>query len=149
MQDVCISLSNFVLVNQLAGQKFWLLPGGRVCEGELSSKALERELSEELASPCKVVRPVFLAESIFSLDSSNYHELCLYYLVELPSDSPLYIQTTFETEMDGGLYFKWHDLDDLASINFQPHFLRDKLTVLPEKLEHVMFNEFSVSKENV
>jgi hypothetical protein len=52
-------------------------------------------------------------------------------------------------EMDGGLYFKGHDLDDLASINFQPHFLRDKLRVLPERLEHIMFNKFSMSKENV
>jgi ADP-ribose pyrophosphatase YjhB (NUDIX family) len=164
MQDICISLENYVfnyrvgaiithqrklLVNQLAGQKFWFLPGGRVGEGEMSSTALERELSEELSSPCQVIRSLFLAESIFELDSSKFHELCLYYLVELPSDSPLYSKASFEMAMDGGLYFKWHDINDLASINFQPHFLRDKLMVLPERLEHVMFNEYSMSKENV
>jgi 8-oxo-dGTP pyrophosphatase MutT (NUDIX family) len=156
MQDICISLENYIfnyrvgaiithqgklLVNQLAGQEFWFLSGGRVSEGELSSKALERELSEELSSPCQVIRPVFLAESIFELDSKNFHELCLYYLVELPSDSPLYTKASFEMEIDGGLYFKWHDLNDLGGINFQPHFLRDKLVVLPERLEHIMSKE--------
>lgn len=62
MQDICISLENYVfnyrvgaiithqgklLVNQLAGQKFWFLPGGRVSEGELSSKALEHVMFNE------------------------------------------------------------------------------------------------------
>jgi 8-oxo-dGTP pyrophosphatase MutT (NUDIX family) len=158
VQDISISLSHYVfnyrvgaiithqaklLVNQLAGQSFWFLPGGRVSEGELSGGALERELREELASPCRVIRPVFLAESIFSLDGKKFHELCLYYLVELPSDSPLYSKDTFEMAMDGGLYFRWHDINDLVSINFQPHFLRGKLAILPERLEHVL------SKENV
>ena len=156
MQDISFSLSQHVfnyrvgaiityqgnlLVNQLAGQTFWFLPGGRVSEGEVSLVALERELQEELESSCRVIRLVFLAESVFRLDSRNFHELCLYYLVELPSESPLYSKNSFEMNMDGGLYFKWHDLEDLASINFQPHFLRDKLITLPERLEHVMFSE--------
>jgi ADP-ribose pyrophosphatase YjhB (NUDIX family) len=132
-----------LLVNQLAGQDFWFLPGGRVSEGELSSTALERELQEELASSCRVVRSVFLAESVFALDAKKFHEVCLYYLVELPENSPLYNQNSFEMAMDGGLYFRWHDVNDLASINFQPRFLRGKLGVLPERLEHVL------SKENV
>jgi 8-oxo-dGTP pyrophosphatase MutT (NUDIX family) len=158
MKDISFSLSQYIfnyrvgaiikreeklLVNQLAGQDFWFLPGGRVSEGELSPIALERELREELASPCTVIRPVFLAESVFALDAKKFHELCLYYLIELPENSPLYSQDTFEMAMDGGLYFKWHDVGDLASINFQPHFLRGKLGVLPERLEHVL------SKENV
>lgn len=156
MKDISVSLSQYVfnyrvgaiithqgklLVNQLAGQSFWFLPGGRVSEGEMSGVALERELREELASLCSVIRPVFLAESVFALDEKKFHELCLYYLVTLPDDSPLYNQSTFEMAMDGGLYFKWHDLNDLASINFQPHFLRGKLSVLPEGLEHVFFKE--------
>ena len=110
-------------------------------EGELSGVALERELQEELASSCSVIRPVFLAESVFGLESKKFHEICLYYLVELPSDSPLYSKDAFEMAMDGGLDFKWQNIDGLASINFQPHFLRDKLDVLPERLEHVMFKE--------
>jgi 8-oxo-dGTP pyrophosphatase MutT (NUDIX family) len=156
MSDISLSLSQYVfnyrvgaiithqgklLVNQLAGQHFWFLPGGRVSEGELSGVALERELQEELASSCQVIRPVFLAESVFSLESKKFHELCLYYLVELPSDSPLYSRPSFEMAMDGGLYFKWHDISDLVSINFQPHFLRDKLSTPPESIEHVMFKE--------
>jgi ADP-ribose pyrophosphatase YjhB (NUDIX family) len=158
MNDISIVLSQYVfnyrvgaiithreklLVNQLAGQDFWFLPGGRVAEGELSEKALERELQEELNSSCQVIRLVFLAESVFSLDHKKFHELCLYYLVELSEDSPLYSKDTFEMAMDGGLYFKWHDVTDLASINFQPHFLRGKLSALPEGLEHI------VSKENL
>jgi 8-oxo-dGTP pyrophosphatase MutT (NUDIX family) len=158
VKDISVSLSQYLfnyrvgaiithqgrlLVNQLANQTFWFLPGGRVSEGEMSEVALERELQEELSSPCQVIRPVFLAESSFMLDAKKFHEVCLYYLVELPSDSPLYSEHTFEMAIDGGLYFKWHDVNDLASINFQPHFLRDKLFTLPERLEHI------VSKENL
>jgi ADP-ribose pyrophosphatase YjhB (NUDIX family) len=153
MQDISLLLSQYVfnyrvgaiithrgrlLVNQLAGQDLWFLPGGRVHEGEMSTAAMEREVQEELASRCRVIRLVFLAESVFSEGSRKFHELCFYYLVELPSDSPFYRKSSFEMAVDGGLYFTWHDIDDLASINFQPHFLRDKLAVLPERLEHVM-----------
>jgi ADP-ribose pyrophosphatase YjhB (NUDIX family) len=156
MKDISVSLRQYVfnyrvgaiithqgklLVNQLAGQAFWFVPGGRVSEGEMSAVALTRELQEELASSCKMIRPVFLAESSFMLDEKKFHELCLYYLVELPEDSPLYSKDTFEMAVDGGLYFKWHDITDLSSINFQPHFLRDKLGTLPERLEHVNFKE--------
>ncbi len=132
-----------LLVNQLAGQNFWFLPGGRVSEGELSGVALERELQEELESSCQVIRLVFLTESVFAMDSEKFHEICLYYLVELPSNLLLYTKDTFEMAMDGGLYFRWHDVNDLTSISFQPHFLRGKLAVLPEGLEHV------ISKENL
>jgi 8-oxo-dGTP pyrophosphatase MutT (NUDIX family) len=156
MKDICISLRQYafnyrvgaiithqgkLLVNQLAGYTFWFLPGGRVSEGEMSAIALEREVREESASPCQVIRPVFLAESSFMLDLKKFHELCLYYLGELPRSSPLYTKATFEMNMDGGIYFKWQDINDLASINFQPHFLRGKLAVLPDRLEHVMFKE--------
>lgn len=136
-----IRLQDKVLVNQLVGQDFWFLPGGRVQEGESSVTALERELREEIAAVCRVHRPVFLHENFFTHDSSRFHELCLYYDVELSSDSVTTDSvTTFEdiVPADRGIELRWVSTLQLAGINLQPPFLSSRLEALPSTLEHVV-----------
>ena len=69
---------------------FYYLPGGRVQMGETAEGAVVREMKEELGVTAKVVRPLWLNQAFFNEDVSkiNYHELCLYFLMDV-SDTDL------------------------------------------------------------
>lgn len=125
-----------VLVNQLVEQDFWFLPGGRVQEGESTMAAVEREIREELSAACTVKRPVFLHENFFLHQGRRFHEVCVYYDVELPLEGAVSLGG-FST-VDGGIHLKWVEVKQLASINLRPPFLASHLQTLPPTLEHIV-----------
>lgn len=61
------------------------LPGGRVELGETAEHAVVREVQEELCVTTKVIRPLWLNQAFFTedVDKLNYHELCLYFLMDI------------------------------------------------------------------
>ncbi|ADI14522.1 NUDIX hydrolase [Truepera radiovictrix] len=124
-----------VLVNRLRDQDFWFLPGGRVQEGEATREALLRELREELGAECRAHRPVFFHENFFRHDGKRFHEVCVYYDVELPPDAATLSDVS---AADGGIDLEWLELTQLSSINLQPPFLPSRLQTLPLGLEHVV-----------
>ncbi len=70
----------------------WYLPGGRVKLHEPLENALRREVAEELALPARIVRPLWLVENFYTMDTKEgkdipFHELGLYFLVELSTDA--------------------------------------------------------------
>ena len=58
---------------------------------ETADQAITREIQEELKIDCKIIRPLWLSQSFFNedVDKIDYHELCIYYLIEL-LDKELY-----------------------------------------------------------
>lgn len=129
-----------VLLHRADYENFWSLPGGRAEILETSSATIMREMQEELGVGVSVCRLLWVAESFFTFDSWRFHELGLYYLVDLPADSP-YLD---KSEVYGGLetdvaplIFKWFPLDDLPNVKLVPTFLRSALRRLPVAVEHV------------
>ena len=62
----------------------WYLPGGRVKLHEPLEDALLREVAEELALPARIVRPLWLVENFYTMDTKEgkdipFHELGLYF----------------------------------------------------------------------
>ena len=69
---------------------FFYLPGGRVEMGETAEHAVIRELWEELGITAEIVRPLWLNQAFFNedVDHLDYHELCIYFLMDI-SKTPL------------------------------------------------------------
>ncbi len=113
----------------------YYLPGGRVRLRETTEQAVLRELREELDISARVVRPLWLCESFFSLDVP-VHEIALYFLVEPDWDAlPSLTEDFTLTDTDGDEHlFHWLAGDEVAGAAIYPLALKESFPNLPESL---------------
>ena len=76
---------------------YFYLPGGRVRMGETAEDAVLREVQEELHITAKIERPVWLNQAFFTedVDHLRYHELCIYFLMDISETDLLERGTAF------------------------------------------------------
>lgn len=86
---------NWVLLHRAEEDDFWTPPGGRVELLEPSKDALKREMHEELGVEVCVERLIWIVETFFKDGGTLFHELGLYYLVELSKGCSLYRKREF------------------------------------------------------
>lgn len=113
---------------------YYYLPGGRVKLHEIAEEAIIREIQEELNIDCKIIRPLWLSQSFFNedVDKLDYHELCIYFLVEL-LDKELYKKDKFIlNEKNHTLEFEWLEFDRLKDEYLYPLFIKTEIYNLPE-----------------
>jgi len=92
-----------VLLHKAEGDDFWVLPGGRVEFGESAEQALIREMREEIDLKVEIVRLLWWVENFFTYENKRYHEIALYFLMQLPDGCNYLIQPgPFQAE-DGGI----------------------------------------------
>lgn len=119
----------------------WYLPGGRVKLHEPLEDALCREVREELALSARVIRPLWLVENFYRMDTRgeknvSFHELCVYFLVELSTDALPEGETFSQKDSDGVWHqYRWLSREDLQRELLYPSFLRNEWPRLPESLE--------------
>ncbi len=119
----------------------WYLPGGRVKLHEPLEDALCREVREELALSARVIRPLWLVENFYRMDTQGekdvpFHELCVYFLVELSTDALPEGETFSQKDSDGVWHqYRWLSREDLQRELLYPSFLRYEWPHLPESLE--------------
>ena len=77
--------NNKILAMHDERSPYFYLPGGRVQMGETAEHAVVREVEEELNITPKIIRPLWLNQSFFTedVDKLNYHEICIYYLMDI------------------------------------------------------------------
>ena len=116
---------------------YYFLPGGRVKLHETADAAIDREVYEELGIHGKILRPLWLNQCFFTEDVSKerFHELCLYYLVdisetELPSRGTSFVRY----EGDQRYYYEWMPLNRLKDEYLYPLFIKEKIHDLPQTL---------------
>lgn len=126
-----------ILVMQDEGIPHDYLPGGRVHLHEPAETALSRELREELDIDLPPHQLTFIAESFFTIDSTRYHEVCLYFLMEAPPE--LLQRGDAFTRVEGNEihHFRWVKFEELRHLSFYPIFLKERIFTLPEHPEFI------------
>ncbi len=136
-----------VLLQQVAGTDWWFMPGGRGTLGEPATECLKREMREELETDVEIGRLVWVVENFFTTDSRSYHELNLFFLINVPDDSPVLKAVEIngtDHAADGNLVSvvnKWHRLDNLGDVTLYPSFLRAGLRKIPDTTEHIVHRD--------
>ena len=117
---------------------YYYLPGGRVKLGETAEESIQREMLEELQISPKIIRPLWLDQSFFTEDvnQKHYHELCLYFLLDVTQTDLLTRGNEF-THIEGGHthHFSWLNFEDLKDTYFYPEFIKTEIHHLPDNLE--------------
>lgn len=113
---------------------YYYLPSGRVSLGETAENAVIREVQEELGITPKIIRPLWLNQAFFTEDVDNlhYHELCIYFLMDI-SDTDLLSRGKIFTsnEAQRSHKFEWLEFDRLKNEYFYPLFLKKDIFNIP------------------
>lgn len=126
---------NKILAMRDAPSSYYYLPGGRVQMGETAEGAIIRELKEELNVTARIIRPLWLNQGFFTEDSNRlrYHEICIYFLVEVTDTSLLAQKHPFTRHEDQCCHmFEWLPVTSLKETYFYPVFLKTEIHHLPE-----------------
>ena len=114
---------------------YYYLPGGRVEVGETAEHAVIREVQEELGITPKVTRPLWLNQAFFTedVDHLHYHELCIYFLMDI-TDTDLLARGEKFTVNEGPRThaFEWLAFERLKDEYFYPLFLKKDIFHLPD-----------------
>lgn len=114
---------------------YYYLPGGRVGIGETAENAVIREVQEELGITAEIIRPLWLNQAFFTEDVDNlrYHELCIYFLMDISGTDLLARGGKFTANEGKRTHtFEWLAFDRLKDEYFYPLFLKKDIFNLPD-----------------
>lgn len=133
--------------NRLLAQKNlktneYYLVGGRIRFGESSAEALIREVNEELGVTVKDFRPLWINECFFIDEGKRFHEIGLYYLVNIENTNFNRYETVFETKEASRINtYEWLETDKLNDIALYPLFIKDEIENLNKNLKLIITKE--------
>lgn len=134
-----ISHDEKLLVMKDERSPYYYLPGGRVLLHETAETAVLREIREELEIDAEIIRPLWLNQSFFIEDVNHekYHELCLYFLVDIIHTDLLSKGSNFVLYENGRQRheFFWMPFAELKDNYLYPQFIKKRIFDLPDHFE--------------
>jgi ADP-ribose pyrophosphatase YjhB (NUDIX family) len=133
----CLAFHEDMILLERSPEGYWFVPGGRVAFGEFSKDAVLREMKEELSINLDNVEWAGLVENYFTLDGERFHEIAIFYRIEVPID------TLLPTADDNGdpVFYAWHAINNLQDIDLKPYFLSDRIVEFKKGVTHVLHRE--------
>jgi ADP-ribose pyrophosphatase YjhB (NUDIX family) len=127
-----------VLFHRAEQDDFLSLPGGSCEFWEDASKALKREMREELKADVEVLSLPWVVENFFEWNGCKCHEIGLYFVFKFKGKSKKNYDTktmigeeTFSGPKKIKLIFEWIDINSLSKREIYPKFLRTGLKKIP------------------
>lgn len=133
---------NKILAQRNTKDNTYYLVGGRVQFGETTEEALVRELKEELNIEVKTYQPLWINEHFFNVNSNPFHEIGMYYIVDICNTGFIHYEKSFEKkEQDRTNCYEWIDIDELDNIVLYPIFIKEEIKNIDNKLKLIITKE--------
>lgn len=133
---------NKILAQRNPKDNTYYLVGGRVSFGESTEEALVREVKEELNIDIKTYRALWVNECFFNNDGKRFHEIGMYYLVDISDTTFNHYEKAFEMkEQNRTNYYEWLDIDKLDDSILYPAFIKDEIKNISNELKLLITRE--------
>ncbi len=120
----------------------YYLVGGRVQFGESSEEALVREIKEELGINITNYKPIWVNECFFNIQDIRFHEIGIYYLVNIDNTGFCHYDSKFATNEFGKTnYYEWLDINNLNNIVLYPQFIKNEIKEETKNLKLIITRE--------
>ena len=130
---------NKILAQRNTNTNEYYLPGGRVAFGETSEDAILREIKEELKIDITDYRPLWLNECFFDECGKNFHEIGMYYYVDISNTSFNHFKTEFELEEGKRINtYAWLDINNLDNISLYPEFIKTEINNITDTFKLII-----------
>ena len=141
---ICIQ-NGKVLLQKPTNDTAFAFPGGHVSFGETNEQTLVREFREEIGADITVGELKWVGEVFFPWGNKPCHQICLYYLVDIPSEN-IPQEGTFmgKEQLEGRSFqlgFHWIPLDELNSIEVYPTNAVELMDKIEEGVQHFIYRE--------
>ena len=127
-----------ILIFNVNGRDFYLLPGGKINELEESIDAIKREIKEELGWDNIDYNFLGICEEIVNFKGYDNHQIDLSY-------KGVYKEKIEDFEFKGiegnWINFKWIDIDDIDQYNIYPNIVKEMVKDKTDKIYHSISNE--------
>lgn len=133
---------NKILAQKNLKDNSYYLVGGRVSFGESTEEALIREVKEELEIDVKTYKPIWVNECFFTDNGTVFHEIGMYYLVDLSNTDFYHYETVFST--DEGCktnVYEWLDIDNIKNVVLYPMFIKDEIKNIDDEIKLIITRE--------
>ena len=120
----------------------YYLMGGRVTFGETSEEALLREIKEELKIDITDYGPLWLNECFFLDSGKNFHEIGVYYLLDISKTSFTHFEDEFELKEKCRINtYCWLDIDKLDNYELYPEFIKNEINNINDDFKLIITKE--------
>ena len=134
--------NNCVLLAGNEKADYYYSVGGGVHLGETAEEAVIREVFEETGINYEIDRLIFIHENFFTndgiFDGLQCHETAFYFLMKPRGTQELNSNSYC---LEGTEFMHWIPIDNLKNMKVFPAFFEEKLTKIPDNIEHIVTKE--------